>query len=192
MELLTEHRKKDLLILSKKEEVQYIIYDMKTKKFKDFKDINEINNKFFEKNNNYQVSNKILIFIKEMAIENSTNTIKIIEAIKNSSFSVSKLVEEDLIKFIKSHPLYNFIDKENMIVENIQKAMKKEKTTQAQKYYNNILRRLIFTRIDIFEKNKIEKAQIFEKAIKRRDKILKEKPINTLEKEFNKHNDIFL
>lgn len=190
MELLTAHKKKDLLIISNKEDVQFIIYDVKTKKFKKFEDINKINNKFFEQNNNYQVGNEILIFIKEMAIENAINTPKIIESIKNSSFSVSNSVQSKLLKYITDKPSYNFIDKENEIITTIQNFMKSENPKQAKKYYNNILKRLKFTRIDLFEKTKEEKTQIFEKAIKRRDEILKEKPINELENGLNKYNHI--
>lgn len=187
MEIMTEHRKKTLHLLSKKEEIQFITYNIKTNKFTEFDDIEKIDNRLFNEKNNYQVKDEILIYIKEMSIENASTTLNIIKSIKNSSFSVSKQVEENLIKFIKNHPSYNFINEENSIIQNIQESMNSKTPKQAKKYYNNILLRLKFTRIDLLEKSLEEKEENFVKAIKRRDKIRKEKPTNDLIRKLNEN-----
>lgn len=175
MEILTTHKKRNLHTLSKESDTQYITYNLKTKEFNSLKDIEKIDSKFFNKINNYQVKNLVLIYIKEMAIENATNTTQIIEAIKNSSFSVSQRVEDDLVKYIKLKPSINFIDKEDLIVQYIQKLMKSESPAQARKYYNNILLRIKFTRIDLLEKTLEEKEDNFKESIKKRDELRENK-----------------
>lgn len=176
MDILTTHRKRTLNDLSKVNEVQYIIYNLKTKNLSPHENIDKINDKFFNEDANYQFKNEILLFIKDMANENARTTLNIIEAIKNSSFSVSQRVEEELIHFIKNKPTYDFIKNENEIINHIQKSMKSKTSSQAKKYYNNISLRIKFTRIDLLEKTLEEKEDNFKKSIKRRDKLNKIKP----------------
>lgn len=190
MAILTEHKKKTLHSLSKKEEVQFITYNLKTKKFTEFEDIEKIDDRLFNKKNNYQLNNEVLIYIKEMFSENADTPFKIIESIELSSFSVSNIVKDALINYVSKERLYNFIKKEQETIQFIQTKMNSKTPTQAKKYYNNILLRLKFTRIDLLEKTLEEKEKNFKKAIERRDKIRKEKPMNDLIQSINKNNDL--
>jgi len=192
MELMTTHRHRTLKNLSKEEDVAYIVYNFETKKFKKFNNINKLNSKFFEASQNFQVNNEILIFIKDMCLENISDNLKIKEAINTSSFTVSDFVRDELLKLIFNHPSYNFVDKEINIIQNIQKSMKAKNTTQATKYYNNILRRLKYTRIDILEKSKEEKTEDFKIAIQIRDKRRKNKRFNAMKKSDFENFDIIL
>jgi hypothetical protein len=172
---MTVTRYRNLEKLTNTDNINYIVYNLETKEFNSYENIESINTKFFTNSNNFQIDKKILIFIKDAVLENTSNSLIIQKAIKSSSFSVSKKVEESLLKYISNHPTLNFLDDELMVIENIQTAMNKENNIQAKKYYNNIIRRLKYTRLDILEQTDTQREENFNTAMKTRDKVIKYK-----------------
>jgi len=173
IELMPEYQYKKLNKLIEIEDNNYIVYDIKTKKFDTFKHKADMPIKIDAKN--YQKGNKILIFGRSGFMEDVADIKKVENAIKNCSFSVSQTTKSNLLKYISFNSKLHFINNASDIIENIRISMKKDNNIQSKKYYNSILKQLKFTRLDILEKTDKQRRENLLKGVAKRDEELKYK-----------------
>lgn len=155
--------------LTLNEDIQYITFNTVNK-----------NIEFFKNPNFSLKDNQFLIFDREYFGMNIIDTFKIRENIKNSSFSCKEETKQKLISYFQSKPTLNFLLNKNEILEEIKKLLNNNET-QSKKFYNNILKRLKYQNLELFEKTNEEREENFKKGIKQRDKDILNKKIKKKE-----------
>ncbi|MDP2893335.1 MAG: hypothetical protein Q8N78_03065 [Sulfurimonas sp.] len=149
--------------------INYITYHTNTRKVRNYSTLDV--DKYRDNHKNPICDrDDILIFDRERYNEILEDITSINGAILNSSFSCSQIVKDTLLNFIgKHHSIHFILDKED-ILKSIQKHMSgNDVKEQSLKYYNNILKRLTFGCMELFEKTDKERENIFAQSITQRD-----------------------
>lgn len=178
MKLIQPRELEKIEKLTKSDNTKYITFHMNTRNIKSYETLDL--SKYNESEENLIIYNDyVLIFDREFYIENLSNNMLIQKSIDNISFSCSRDTKEYIKKYIKQNPLLNFEKDRHIIVEKIEKHInsKNPKTSKAQalKLYNNIMKRLKYISLSIFEKTNEQREENFKKGLKNRDIDLKEK-----------------
>ena len=154
--------------LTLNEDIKYITFNTNSKEIKPYK-------------NKPNITNNEVIFIifdREQFLQNSKSKGSILLSIKNSSFICSQKIKTELKSHISNSFMIDFLEKDK-ILKNINLYMNNE--TQSKKFYNNILKRLKYQNLELFEKTNEEREINFKNGIKQRDKDILNKKIKNKE-----------
>ncbi len=174
MNIITRYKYLQIEEYTKSEDIKYITFHQKTKNIQTFKNIDF--DLYIDTKGDILCDNeKVLIFDREIYLENIVDTLKIQQSIKESSFSCKDTTKDELIKFVKNKPNLNFENDKDIIIQEIDKSLNNE--TQSLKMYNNILKRLKYFCLCLFEKNNTTREENFKNGIEKRDTELTEKKI---------------
>jgi len=181
MELLKRHTILKLEKLTNHSDNNFITYDKKNKKLIPHNELNRINSYF----NGSEIDcskNMILLYIKEQFEERVEDNALIKKAILSSTLSVRNDTQEKLLNFISLHPAINFSTDSEKIIDFIASVMNNNNEVQAKKYYNNIMKRLKYTCINILEKNQETRDENFAEGMKNHKKYKNETLVDKIEK----------
>ena len=172
MSLITRYKYLKIEEYTKSEDIQYITFHQNTKNIQTYQNIDF--DLYIDTKGDILCDNeKVLIFDKEIYLENIIDTLKIQHSIQESSFSCHQTNKDNLIKFVKNKPTLNFETNKDIIIEEINKSLNNK--TQSLKMYNNILKRLKYLCLCLFEKNNTIREENFKNGIEKRDKELQNK-----------------
>lgn len=174
MSLITKYKYLKIEELTENTDIKYITFNTVANEIKSFKTPN-----FNLKDSQF------LIFDREDFEDNIANTFKIRDSINTSSFSCKLESKQKLLNYFQSKPTLNFLLNKNEILEEIKKLLKGNEI-QSKKFYNNILKRLKYQNIELFEKTDKQREDNFKKGIKKRDKELIDRKIKHKENEEKK------
>ncbi len=189
MKLMTRYKFLKLEALIENKENEYIIYNTLKEEFEVRKELVRAD-KYFQDLDVICLKERVLIYIQEMYESNICDSQIIKKAINNSTFSVHLATKQSLLEFISKHPSINFVEDKHKIIDFINSLIKTE--VQSKKYYNNILKRLKYTCMNILEKDEKSKSDNFSQSIVEREN--KKNSIKMKQKddeEFNFRVDVF-
>lgn len=158
MSLITKNEYLKIEKLSEDTNVKYITFNNVSRDIKSFK-----------KPNFSLQQNQHLIFDREDFEENIIDTFKIREGIETSSFSCKEDTKKQLLKYFQLKPTLNFLTGKVEILEKI-KPLLNNNETQSKKFYNNILKRLKYQKLELFEKTDKQREENLVKGLRQRSK----------------------
>lgn len=157
MSLITKYKYLKIEELTLNEDIKYITFNIKSKEIKPYK----------YKPNNIDNENIYIIYDREQFLQNTKSKSSITQSIKNSSFSCSQSVKDYFISEVVRTPMIDFLEQTKRIKEI---DVRMNNLTQSKKFYNNILKRLKFLHLELFEKSDKERKDNLKKGIEKRDK----------------------
>lgn len=168
MNLITRHTYRTIEKFVEDTSINYITYHKNTQQIQVFTNV-DLSLYVDAYGNILCNQDEVLIFNRELYESNIKTTIEIKQAIKESSFSCKDVVKENLIFFFIEHKHYDFVQHKDTILQEIQKRISNNSAKQSLKLYNNILKRLKYVCLELFEQTEEQRVENLKNSIIQRD-----------------------
>lgn len=165
---ITRHKYLTIEKYVEDESINYITFHKNTKHIQAYHTL-DLNNFIDSYGNILCNQDKVLVFEREHYTYNISDTLQIKDAILNSSFSCKQIVNDKLFEFIQKKSNLHFIKDKDIILEEINMHIENNSSTQSLKMYNNILKRLKYLCLELFEKTQTQRDENHKNAMLKRD-----------------------
>lgn len=168
MNLITRHTYRTIEKFVEDTSINYITYHKNTQHIQVFTNV-DLSLYVDTYGNILCNQDKVLIFNRELYESNIKTTIEIKQAIKESSFSCKDALKKHLIYYFIEHKHYDFVQHKDTILQEIQKRISNNSAKQSLKLYNNILKRLKYCCLELFEQTEEQRVENLKNSIIQRD-----------------------